>query len=188
MEAHVSTANVSGWQLKLRLPLRDRPASVRLQSAQADLARVAATSVARRGACHTRDDIGVPASVLASGAPGTARLLQEGAGLCRLLHVAQTIGLSSGSPSPADIEPSSWPARVAGGWRGASRCLALAIGVSDLGSLFDRPGSRGYNQQARSNHKDPTVFADCGIGHGRTQIWRIFTDNILKIRVHPLNP
>jgi len=78
-----------------------------------------------------------PASVLASGAPGTARLLQEGAGLCRLLRVAQTIGLSAGSPSPADIEPSSWPARVAGGWRGASRCLALASGAHFIENVSD---------------------------------------------------
>ena len=46
-------ADGSGRQLKLRLPLQNRPASVRFPSAQADIARVAATSVARRGARHT---------------------------------------------------------------------------------------------------------------------------------------
>jgi hypothetical protein len=49
---HVA-ANGLGQQLKLRLPLRNRPASVSFQSAAADFAGVAATSVARQGTRHT---------------------------------------------------------------------------------------------------------------------------------------
>ncbi len=46
---HVA-ADAASRQLKLRLPLRNRPASVAFQSAQADFATVAATSVAWDGA------------------------------------------------------------------------------------------------------------------------------------------
>jgi hypothetical protein len=45
---HVA-AGAASRQLKLRLRLRNRPSSVEFQSAQADLALVAATSVARCG-------------------------------------------------------------------------------------------------------------------------------------------
>ena len=44
-----SNTSATSRQLKLRLRLRNRPTSVEFQSAQADFARVAATSVARCG-------------------------------------------------------------------------------------------------------------------------------------------